>query len=110
MNAETESPDKNGEHTILGLKLSTDVNVKAENLRIRRVHLRGKYKIVMFTVWKENGEIIAMKTNGDIVLDQKMGGYLLDLSGDNVPHFDQFYVARCDGHDKPEDNTPVLLE
>ena len=115
--AETESPNNNDEQTMPLLNLIAYVQenykteVRREELHLARVHSRGKQKSATFEVWRiRHGEVIAMKTNGDIVLDQKMGGYLLDLSGD-VPDFDKFYVSRCDGSsDNPEDKLLVLSD
>ena len=59
-------------------------------------------------VWrdKETREIIAMTTNGAIVLDQKLGGYLLDLT--NLPNFSNFKVCQCDGQNDPQNRLQVL--
>ena len=43
----------------------------------------------------ESEEVIAMETTDQIVFDQKLGGYLLDLGG-SKPDFQNFYVSRCD--------------
>lgn len=72
-----------------------------------------KPKKIELTLWIEGvkattntNEVIAMKTPGDIVLDQKLGGYLLALRGD-VPTFDNFYVCRCDDCANPETRLEV---
>ena len=56
---------------------------------------------------KSYDEVIAMKTCGDVALDQKLGGYLLDLNGE-VPAFGKFYVCHCDVSDNPETKLLVL--
>ena len=47
---------------------------------------------------REGEKVVAIKTESDVVLDQKMGGYLMQLAGGEVPTFDKFYVCRRNGH------------